>query len=501
MPSQDTIFFARTKFRGQENVFGIKADDRRRHMYVVGKTGMGKTNLLETMVIQDIRNGHGLAYIDPHGDTAERLIKAIPSGRINDVIYFNPSDLAYPIGFNVMEAPDPDTKSLIASGIVGVFRKLWANSWGVRLENTLRHAVLSLLAYQDSTLLGVLKILMDEKYRKMIIKNEKDPIIRMFWEKQFEEYSDRFRAEVIEPVQNKVSQFSTNPLIRNIIGQPRSAFDVRDVMDRRKILIMNLAKGRMGEDSTALLGALMITKIQLAGMARADTPEHERKDFYLYADEFQNFATESFATILSEARKYRLNLILAHQYIEQLDPQVQSAVFGNVGTLVMFQVGARDAEVLEKEVKPTLSAYDLVNLPKYSIYLRLMIDGIETEPFSAVTLEPMNLEGTEKNAEKIMRMSRTRYGRPRTQVEEQIFRRAGAISGENRKLKPVGKREIKKPGKKKVDQVRYSARCTSCEVEVEVPFKPDGIRPAFCPECRKEFQRRQAGSFESGSRI
>lgn len=489
-----TIFFAKTNSRGEERIFGIKPDDRRRHMYVMGKTGMGKTNLLETMAIQDIRNGHGMAYIDPHGDTAEKLLRAIPTKRIKDVIYFNPADLSYPIGFNVMEVGDPDTKHLIASGIVGVFHKLWANSWGVRLENTLRHAVLSLLAYPDATLLGVLKVLMDEKYRKSVIRHERDPIVRMFWERQFEKYSDRFRAEVIEPVQNKVSQFSTNPLIRNIIGQPHSAFDIRQVMDNGKILIMNLAKGRMGEDNTALLGALMITKIQLAGMARADTPEPKRKDFYLYVDEFQNFATESFATILSEARKYRVNLTLAHQYIEQLDEQVQSAIFGNVGTLVMFQMGARDAEVLEKEVRPTLTSYDLVNLPKYQVYLRLMIDGIATEPFSALTLEPTQLNDTEKNAPKIIALARERYGTPRKAVEQSIWRWAGLLT------KPAqcevegntgGKGNTQSPP---LGRTTFPAHCSTCGAAISLPFKPNNNRPTFCRECRKEHQRQQAKS-------
>jgi CxxC-x17-CxxC domain-containing protein len=489
----NTIFFAKTNSRGEERVFGIKADDRRRHMYVMGKTGMGKTNLLETMAIQDIRNGHGMAYIDPHGDTAEKLLAAIPTRRMNDVIYFNPPDLERPIGFNVMEVGDPDTKHLIASGIVGVFHKLWANSWGVRLENTLRHAVLSLLAYPDATLLGVLKILMDEKYRKAVIKNEQDPIIRMFWERQFEKYSDRFRAEVIEPVQNKVSQFSTNPLIRNIIGQSKSAFDVRDVMDNGKILIMNLAKGRMGEDNTALLGALMITKIQLAGMTRADIPEENRKDFYLYVDEFQNFATESFATILSEARKYRLNLTLAHQYIEQLDEQVQSAVFGNVGTLVMFQMGARDAEVLEKEVRPTIDSYDLVNLPKYHVYLRLMIDGIATEPFSAVTLPPISLEQTKKNAGKVRSISRERYGTPRKLVEEKIWRWAGLLAGEVVKHEKARKRSAERGNQENhKKRLSFNAHCTTCGSVISLPFKPDGKRPTFCRGCLKDHQRKQA---------
>ena len=308
----DITFFGKTNYRNQGKRFGIKPDDRRRHMYIVGKTGMGKTNLLETMAIQDIRNGHGVAYVDPHGDTAEKLLKAIPSHRINDVIYFNPSDQDHPIAFNVMYDVNPSTQHLTASGLIGIFKKIWVDSWGPRLEYILRNSILTLIEYPGSTLIGVLRILIDEDYRVNVISKIKDPVIINFWEKEFAGYSERLRSEAIAPIQNKVGQFLSSSLMRNIIGQKKSSFDVRDVMDNQKILIMNLAKGKIGEDNSALLGALMITKIQLATMARVDTPEEQRKDFYLYVDEFQNFATESFANILSEARKYRLNLILAN---------------------------------------------------------------------------------------------------------------------------------------------------------------------------------------------
>lgn len=392
-------------------------------MYIVGKTGMGKTNLLETMVIQDIRNGHGVAYVDPHGDTAEKLLKAIPSHRINDVIYFNPSDQDYPIAFNVMYDVNPATRHLIASGLIGVFKKIWADSWGPRLEYILRNAILTLLEYPGSTLTGVQRILVDEDYRMDVLSKIKDPVIKAFWGKEFTGYSERLRSEAIAPIQNKVGQFLSSSLMRNIIGQQKSSFDVRDVMDNQKILIMNLAKGKIGEDNSALIGSMMITKIQLATMARVDTPEEKREDFYLYVDEFQNFATESFVNILSEARKYRLNLILANQYIEQIDDKVRKAVFGNCGTLVSFRVGAEDAECFVKEIG-NFTEEDFCTLPKYHIYLRLMIDGITGEAFSAITLPPLNLRDTETNDEKIIRISRERYTKKRHIVEKEINKRS-----------------------------------------------------------------------------
>ncbi|MEK7494567.1 MAG: type IV secretion system DNA-binding domain-containing protein, partial [Patescibacteria group bacterium] len=372
----DITFFAKTNFRGQERVFGIKTDDRRRHMYVIGKTGMGKTNLLENLAIQDIQKGHGIAFIDPHGDTAEKIIKAIPANRINDVIYFNPADQDFPIAFNVMEKVGPEYRHLVASGLVGVFKKIWADSWGPRLEYILRNAILALLEYPGSTLLGVTRILVDKSYRERVVEKITDPVVRSFWVDEFTKWNDRTLQEVISPIQNKVGQFLSSSLVRNIVGQTVSSFDIRKVMDEKKILIMNLSKGRIGEDNSALLGAMMITKIQLAAMARVDTPEEERADFYLYVDEFQNFATESFANILSEARKYHLNLILANQYVNQIEEEVRDAIFGNAGSIISFRVGATDAEFLEKEFEPVFMMNDIVNLPKYQIYLKLMIDGI-----------------------------------------------------------------------------------------------------------------------------
>ncbi len=433
MPTQNDItFFAKTNFRNQERVFGIKQDDRRRHMYVIGKTGMGKTNLLENLAIQDIQKGHGIAFIDPHGDTAEKLIKAIPSHRINDVIYFNPADQDFPIAFNVMEKVDPEYRHLVASGLVGVFKKIWADSWGPRLEYILRNAILGLLEYPGSTLLGVTRILVDKSYRERVVEKITDPVVRSFWVDEFSKWDPRVLQEVISPIQNKVGQFLSSALIRNIVGQTVSSFDVRKIMDERKILIMNLSKGRLGEDNSALLGAMMITKIQLAAMGRVDIPEETRADFYLYVDEFQNFATESFANILSEARKYHLNLILANQYVTQIDEKVRDAIFGNAGSIISFRVGAMDAEFLEKEFEPVFMMNDIINLPKYQIYLKLMIDGIAGDAFSANVLPPIKVESDPETEAKIINSSRERYTAKKEEVEDKIRRWTGMLSPEEK---------------------------------------------------------------------
>jgi len=508
----DITFFAKTNFRNQETTFGIKTDDRRRHMYIVGKTGMGKTNLLENMAIQDIENGRGVCYIDPHGDTAEKLIKIIPSERINDVIYFNPADQNFPVAFNVMEKVDPEYRHLVASGLVGVFKKIWADSWGPRLEYILRNAILALLEYPGSTLLGVTRILVDKRYRQRVVEKITDPVVKSFWVDEFTKWNERVLQEVISPIQNKVGQFISSSLIRNIVGQTKSSFDVRDVMDKQKILVMNLSKGRIGEDASALLGAMMITKIQLAAMGRVDIPEETRKDFYLYVDEFQNFATESFANILSEARKYRLNLVLANQYIAQIEEDgVRDSIFGNAGTIISFRVGAMDAEFLEKEFAPVFSANDLVNLPKYNIYLKLMIDGIAGDAFSAVTLPPVDIEKTKGNEEKIIKVSRERYAVNKKEVEEKIARWSGVIapnalikqkSEKPRNNQTAQGQEEEKQSDSQVQQIQqkilYDAVCDTCGAKIQVPFKPDSQRPTFCKECLKDYQRLMAKSKEMG---
>lgn len=430
-PKNYITLFGETNFRNQKRRFGIMLDDRRRHMYVIGKTGMGKTTLLENMIVSDIQAGHGLAVVDPHGDLVEKILDFIPPSRTNDVIYFNPADIDYPIAFNVLESVNPVHRHLVASGLVGVFKKIWADSWGPRLEYVLRNTVLSLLEYPGSTLLGITRLLVDNKYRKKVVARLSDPILKAFWLDEYAAYSNQFRTEAISPIQNKVGQFLSSSIIRNIVGQTKSSIDMRDIMDSGKILLLNLSKGRIGEDNAALLGAMMITKLQLAAMSRVDMPEPDRRDFFLYVDEFQNFATESFANILSEARKYRLDLIIAHQYIEQLDETVQAAVFGNVGTLVTFRVGAADAEYLEKEFEPVFMQNDLVNLTKFEMYLKLMIDGVASEPFSARGLPPLYTAEEEETHEKIIKVSRERYSTPRQVVEDKIARWAGVEPGEN----------------------------------------------------------------------
>ena len=352
MENKDITVFAETNFRNKYRKFGIKPDDRRRHMYLIGKTGMGKSTVLENMIIDDIWAGKGVAVVDPHGDLAEKIIEYIPKERINDVDYFNPADMDNPIAFNVVEQVEPHLRHLVASGLIGVFQKLWADSWGPRLEYILRNTILAILDYPGSTLLAVIRMLSDKGFREKVVENVKDPVVRSFWINEFAGYADKFASEAVSPIQNKVGQFLSSSLIRNIIGQVKSTIDMREIMDEGKILILNLSKGRIGEDNSQLLGSMLITKIQLAAMSRVDTPEKDRKDFYLYVDEFQNFTSDSFANILSEARKYRLNLTLAHQYVEQLTETVKPAVFGNVGTMIVFRVGATAAEELVQEFAP-----------------------------------------------------------------------------------------------------------------------------------------------------
>jgi CxxC-x17-CxxC domain-containing protein len=422
-------FFAKTNFRNREVSFGIKRDDRRRHMYVIGKTGMGKSNLLKNMAIQDIRNGEGVCVVDPHGEFAEKMLKAVPASRMNDVVYFNPSDAEFPIAFNILESVDDDKKNLVASGMMGVFKKIWPDVWSARMEYILNNTILALLDYPGSTMLGVNRMMMDLDYRKRVYPKIKDPVVKSFWINEFDKWEDKFRKEAVAAIQNKVGQFLSSSVIRHIVGQPKSTIDMRDIMDSGKILIVNLSKGRIGEDSMRLLGGMIITKIQLGAMGRVDMPEDQRKDFYLYVDEFQNFATESFANILSEARKYHLNLILAHQYIGQLifdgNTTVRDAVFGNVGTIVSFRVGAEDAEHLEKEFEPVFMMNDIVNLSKYHIYLKLMIDGVAGDAFSATTLAPLDLSDTIGSEETVIRVTRERYGKAKADVEERIARWSG----------------------------------------------------------------------------
>lgn len=408
--------FAVTNYRDIRRIFGIKQKNRRAHMYLIGKTGTGKSTLLLNMIVSDVREGRGVALIDPHGDLAERVLDFVPKERIKDVIYFNPGDLEHPIAFNPLEKSSPHAHHLVTSGLISVFKKIWPDFWGPRLEHILRHAIFTLLEYPGATLLDLPRLLTNKDFRLMVLRQVTNQQVREFWFSEFEKYSAWVKSEAVSPILNKVGQFLTSLPLRNIVGQPENTFNLRQVMDTGKILIVNLSKGKIGEDNCALLGAMLVTKIQLAALSRADIPEEKRKHFYLYVDEVHNFFTLSFAGILSEIRKYGLSLVLAHQYLDQLDEKMRAAILGNIGTLLSFRVGAEDAKYLAREFYPVFSEADLVNLPNHHIYLKLMIDGKTSQPFSAVTL-PM-LEIKESFKREIIAQSRKRYASRRKGANE-----------------------------------------------------------------------------------
>ena len=404
----DVTIFAETNFRNQHRRFGIKQADRRYHMYILGKTGMGKTTLMENMIVSDINKGHGIAVLDPHGDMADRILDCIPAHRTNDVIYFNPVDIEYPIAFNVLERVRPELRPVMVSGVLSVFKKLGSEFWGPRMEHVFRNALLSVVQFPGATLSTVKNILTDAAFREQIAKRLEDKTLREFWEVEFASFDKRQRTEAIWPILNRIGQFLTDPMMRNVVGQKQNRIRFREVIDRKQILIANLSKGRIGEDNMMLLGALLITKLQLAALSRADIPEYTRSDYFLFVDEAQNFLTESSASMLAEMRKYRLNLILANQHLDQLDEFSRKAVLGNTGTIISFRLGAPDAEILQREFFPILSKEHFLNLPKFHIYLRLVIDGIASEGFSATTLP--SAASMSANATKIARVSRERYG-------------------------------------------------------------------------------------------
>lgn len=488
MEEEDKIaYIGEINYRNVRKKFGIRVDDRRRHMYVVGKTGMGKSSLLENMAIQDIQNGHGMAFIDPHGEAAQKLLDYVPQSRVNDVVYFNPSDLDYPLAFNVMENVAPEYRHLVASGLMGVFKKIWPDVWSARMEYILNNSILALLEYPNATLLGVNRMMSDTDFRSKVVEKITDPIIKSFWVNEFAKYNQRYESEATAAIQNKIGQFISNPLVRNIIGQVKTDVDMRKIMDEKKILIVNISKGLVGEDNSRLLGALVITKLQLAAMSRVDIPEEQRCDFYLYVDEFQNFATDAFVNILSEARKYRLNLTLANQYLGQLEEmtsggkssKVKDAVFGNIGTIIAFRVGAEDGEFLEKEFYPEILIEDLINLGKYNIYLKLMIDGIASAPFLAQTLPPiLRPENSEK--EKIIRVSRERYAVPRSVIEEKIAKWTGEINNDA-------------PPASGQPKPLYDIQCSMCGKTTKVVFKPEPGRKVYCKTCLKKVQSSNEG--------
>jgi len=500
----DITFIAETNFRNRKQKFGIKKNDRRQHMYVIGKTGVGKTQFLKNMAMQDINSGQGLCIIDPHGEFVEEILETIPPQRINDVVYFNPADMEYPVSFNIMEVPDPKYKHLIASGLIGIFTKIWSNVWSARMEYILANCILALLDTPGTTLLGIPRILVDRDYRQKIINNLKDPVVKSFWVNEYEEWDQRYRNEAIAPVQNKVGQFLNVSFVRNIVGQAKNTIDIDDIMNTGKILLVNVSKGRIGEDNSSILGAMLITKIQLAAMERVRIPEAERKDFYLYVDEFQNFATDSFVNILSEARKYRLNLLIAHQYIGQLETEtstaVRDAVFGNVGTMISFRVGAADAEFLEQEFTPEFEQNDLIRLDNQNIYIKLMIDGITSRPFSATTIYMPPAVKDDKKREIIIKSSRLKYSRRVRDVENEINRWATSMEVPVRPGQtiqsdlPAGRqakvRHFDRQGRVQPDGTTlYDAVCFNCGKSTKVIFPPTERRPVYCKSCLKKMKK------------
>ena len=447
---EKVIYFGETDARNSRIRFGIKQKDRSRHVYVIGKTGVGKSTLLENMAVQDIQSGNGICFLDPHGKTAELLLEYIPEERVKDVLYLAPFDMEHPISFNIMEDVGYDKRHLVVSGLMGAFKKIWKDAWSARMEYILSNTLFALLEYPGSTLLSVNKMLSDKAFRKKVVDNITDSAVKSFWVDEFANYTERMAAEAVPAIQNKVGQFTSNPLVRNIIGQPNSSFDIRELMDKKKIFIINLSKGLIGESNANLLGSLLITKLYLAAMSRADVSHHDMKDlpdFNFFVDEFQSFANESFAGILSEARKYKLSLHIAHQYIEQMEDEVKAAVFGNVGTMVTFRVGSYDAEVLEKEFAPTFMQQDIVNLGRFQIYLRLMIDDMGSKPFSARTIPPLAKPEVDHVAE-VIEYSRKQFSRPRAEVEELVK----SLVNMGKEDKPVQNDSKNRSGDRKGDQ-------------------------------------------------
>jgi hypothetical protein len=388
-PSSSNItVFASANFRNQPTPFGIKRPDRRAHLYLLGKTGTGKSTLLESLMLDDAQKGGGFALLDPHGDLVKQIRSKIPEHRAGDVIDFDVPDASQPYGFNPLANVAAEKRPLAASGLIQVFKHLWQDSWGPRLEHILRNSLLTLLDYPQANLADILRLLSDKEFRRKVVPFISNEQIKEFWLGEFDKYPERLRAEAVSPIQNKVGAFLSNPLLYKILTNPETPLSLRRIMDEGKILLVNLAKGSVGEDTANLLGSLLISRLDLAALSRADTPELERRDYTLYLDEFHNFTTQSLVLMLSELRKYRLSLVLAHQYLTQLEPPVKDAILGNAGTIIVFRIGAVDAEVLSKEFAPEISAADFTNLPNYHIYLKLMIDGRISRPFSAVTLTP-----------------------------------------------------------------------------------------------------------------
>lgn len=444
--------FGMTNFRGINHQFGMLRYDRSRHVYIIGQTGAGKSGLLELFALSDIFHGQGYAIIDPHGDFAIDNMRFIPGSRLQDVVYFNPADTAYPLGFNPLEVTNPAQKTNISSEVIGVLKRMFGESWGPRLEYILRYTILALLDRPETTMLDITRMLTDKKFRKDTLSYCTDTVVLQFWNIEFASWTEKFQAEAIAPVLNKVGAFTANPVIRNIIGQPKSTFNIRQIMDDGKILVVNLSKGLIGEDNASILGAFLVTKIQLAAMSRSDIPDiKDRRPFYLYVDEFQNFATDSFATILSEARKYGLNLTVANQYISQMSETVRDAVFGNVGTMISFRVSADDSPILAKQFEPQFEPNDLLQMHNRNFIINMVINGEKAPAFSAKTL---NLPPPQDdNTGRIIQWTREHYSRTREDIEQDISERI--LPPENLTVKRPGPAYTppKSPEQREADRV------------------------------------------------
>ncbi len=482
---------ANTNFRGHNTMFGLPRTDRGRHLYVIGQTGVGKSGLLELLTISDIYSPYGFAVIDPHGDYAQNVLRRIPPERAKDVIYFNPADVEFPVAFNPMEVLDPKLKNHTASELIGVLKRMF-ESWGPRLEYILRYSLLALLDYPNATMLDITRILTDKKFRMEVLEHVQDPVVQNFWMIEFASWNDKFASEAVAPVLNKVGAFTANPLVRNIIGQPKSSFNIRQIMDERKILIVNLSRGLVGEDNASLLGALLVTKIQLGAMSRADIPAHERSPFYLYVDEFQNFATDSFATILSEARKYGLNLTVANQYISQMSIEVKDAVFGNVGSIVAFRMGADDARSMQRYFEPKFLEYDLVHMHNRHFVISMTIEGEKVPAFSAISLNlpPQQADNTAE----IINRSRAQYAVSRDFVERYVGERymSKQIPSSAKPEYPAKPTLQPKPVAPKAEPRELPASKPEIEKPVPLPENP-GDAVADAPKKKRKRTRRRKG--------
>ncbi len=472
-PQEEQLtYLGKVDHRNKLTKFGIKPKDRTKHMYIIGKTGTGKSTFLENMIVQDIQNGHGVAFIDPHGGSAERLLDYIPEWRLNDVIYFDPSDFDFPIAFNPLEDPGPEKRHLVSDGLMSVFKKVWPDAFSGRMEYILNTVMMSLLEFPDSTVLSINRMLTDKDFRKRVVASVTDSAVKNAWD-ELMKWDDKRWSEAVAALINKVGQFSTNPVIRNILGQPKSSFDFRKAMDERKIILINLSKGKIGEQNAPLLGAMLITKIYLAAMSRAELPQpvlDKTAPFYFYVDEFQNFANESFASILSEARKYKLCLTVANQFIAQMEETIRDAVFGNMGTTVAFRVGTLDAEFMEKVFAPVFTQEDLQNIAFAQMYLTLQIDNMGSKPFSAKALDPIAPLQTSMRTQVIER-SRNNFGRPRAEVEASIKEFFGY--GKTDGAKTISSETVQSP---KASAFATRPR-TAPPVMIPVPAKPQPIPP------------------------